>query len=700
MNTNTLPWNKRVRRWGQTNLSEQDPFHYDNEFWRGYWRETRTQGVIVNAGGIVAYYPSRFELHYRARFLGERDLLGEICAAAREEGMAVLARMDSNRATEDFYRAHPDWFTVNPSGEVGRAGERYIACLNSPYTREYLPEVLREITLRYRPDGFTDNSWSGPGRNWICHCAYCRQKFRAATSEDLPVRADWDQAVYRRWVRWSYACRAEIWDLNNRVTREAGGPDCLWLGMINGDPLHSHLSFCDLKDIAGRAEILMSDQQGRGSGGFGQNAQSGKLLHGLLGWDKNIPESMAMYVRGEQAFRKAAAPQLEARKWMVSGFAGGITPWWHHVGAAQEDRRQFKTAPTLLRWHADNEDVLYERRPVANIGLLWSHENIDFYGREQPGRRVAEPWRGFSQALMRARIPYLPLHADFLDQVDLDLLILPDLAALSDRQCGSLRGFVARGGSVIASGLAGMLDAEGQPRPDGGLADLWGVRCLDERLGAEGDRASWENASGHNYLRLNAPLTETDILPFGGTLQAVEALPGSEVYATYVPSFPIYPPETSWMRQARSELPAIVRQTYPSGGRGVYFAADIDRCFGRQGLPDHAWLLEDALGWALGEKRLLDVSGPGLVDCHLYRQDRRLILHLVNLSGCPRDGSGYLEENYPVGPLRVKVRLPGGFTPRRAICRVTGQSLALLSADEWALCTLPELTDHELIVLE
>ena len=380
----SLPWYRRVRRWGQTNLSEQDPVTYDAAFWRDYWRRTATQGVIVNAGGIVAYYPSRFELHYRAQFLGERDLFGEIVAAARAEGLAVLARMDSNRATEDFYRAHPDWFTVDAAGQVGRAGERYIACLNSPYTREYLPQVLREIIERYHPDGFTDNSWSGAGRGWICHCPYCREKFRMrGRAGFLPVRADWDDPVYRRWVRWSYACRTEIWDLNNRVTQAAGGPDCLWLGMVNGDPLNSHLSFCDLKSIGERAEILMSDQQGRGRSGFEQNAQSGKLLHGVLGWDKLIPESMAMYVRGEQAFRKASAPPLEAQKWMVSGFAGGISPWWHHVGAAQEDRRQFETALPLLDWHAANEDVLYDRTPLANVGLLWSHENIDFYGREQ-----------------------------------------------------------------------------------------------------------------------------------------------------------------------------------------------------------------------------------------------------------------------------------------------------------------------------
>src|SRR6266498_3137509 len=76
------PWYRRCYRWGQTNLTEIDPTRYDDTWWRQHWRRTRVQGVIVNAGGIVAYYPSRFPLHHRALYLGERDLYGEIVAAA------------------------------------------------------------------------------------------------------------------------------------------------------------------------------------------------------------------------------------------------------------------------------------------------------------------------------------------------------------------------------------------------------------------------------------------------------------------------------------------------------------------------------------------------------------------------------------------------------------------------------------------
>ena len=59
-----LPWFRRIYRWGQTNLTELDPSRYDSEWWREHWRRTRVQGVIINAGGIVAFYPSKYPLHH------------------------------------------------------------------------------------------------------------------------------------------------------------------------------------------------------------------------------------------------------------------------------------------------------------------------------------------------------------------------------------------------------------------------------------------------------------------------------------------------------------------------------------------------------------------------------------------------------------------------------------------------------------
>src|SRR5687768_3716986 len=77
-----VPWFRRITRWGQTNITEKDPLNYDIDWWRNHWKKTHTQGVIINAGGIIAYYPTKVPLHYKAQYLEGRDLFGDLCNAA------------------------------------------------------------------------------------------------------------------------------------------------------------------------------------------------------------------------------------------------------------------------------------------------------------------------------------------------------------------------------------------------------------------------------------------------------------------------------------------------------------------------------------------------------------------------------------------------------------------------------------------
>jgi hypothetical protein len=722
------PWYRRCVRWGQTNITEIDPTRYDIDWWREQWRRTEVQGVIVNAGGIVAYYPSRYPLTHYAEHLGERDMFGEVVAAAREEGLAVLARMDSNRVHEPFYVAHPDWMARDAEGEPYRAGEMYVTCVHSPYYDQYLPAVLREIAARYRPDGFTDNSFSGPNRHHISYSPYAARAFKEATSLDLPRRPDWDDPVYRRWIEWSYQRRLEIWDLNNEAAQEAGGPDCLWLGMTGGHVLGQGASLRDYEAICARSEIVMLDFQSRPAhGGLKQNGEVGKLVHGLLGWDKVIPESMAQYEHAaRQPFRVASKSVPEARLWMVEGFAGTIQPWWHHIGAYHEDRRQYKTPLPLMRWHAKHESYLLRRQPVATVGVVWSQRSNDVYVREAGETRFHQPWQGITQSLVRARIPYLPVYVDHIarDAEMLSTLILPNVGALSDAQCQAVHRYVEQGGSLIVSGETAMYDEEGQRRPEMALSDLLGVRILDAAHGSvEPVPSGWSDWRQHSYLRLHperraavdgpqtgqepplagarhpmlAGFDETDILPFGGRLQLVEAGEGTTVPATFIPAFPTYPPETAWMRIPDSGLPALVLAERANGARTAYLAADVDRCFGRDHLPDHATLLANLVRWAAGDTIPLAVKGGGYVDCHLYRQQGRMILHLVNLTGTD---TRPMYEFVPVGPLQVRVRLAEDVSGGACRLLVAGGQVPLSVEAGWARFEVGRIVDHEVAVIE
>lgn len=723
-----LPWYQSITRWGQVNITERDPLLYDINWWRGYWKRTNTKGIVVNAGGIVAYYPTKIPLHHKAEYLQGGDLFGDLCRAAHEDGLAVFARMDSNRAHKDFYQAHPDWFSMDITGNPYRAADLYVSCINSPYYSEYIPSILTEIAEMYHPEGFTDNSWSGLGRESICYCEYCRKSFKDTTGHDIPLAQDWDDRVYKNWIRWNYDRRLEIWDLNNRTTKAAGGANCIWSGMNSGSISDQSKSFRDFKAIAKKADIIMLDDQARSeTGGFQHNGEAGKLIHGILGWDKLIPESMAQYQAHKPWFRMASKPEPEARMWMIEGLAGGLQLWWHMVGAYHDDRRMYHNPEAIFHWQMVNESFLINRQPVATIGVVWSQENMDFYGRDNTEERVELPWHGMTKALIRARIPYLPVHADHIDRdaAGLSLLILPDLAVMSDDQVSAVKRFVSRGGSLVATGNTSLLDQWGEPRPDFALGDLFGAHLAQPRnlfIKEQAEKLAGE--SYHTYLRLTPELRdqvdgpykgteppvkskrhpvldgfgETDILPFGGLLEPLRLDPGTAVLLTFIPQFPVYPPESAWMRIPKTDIPGLLVREHSAGGRVVFIPADLDRQYGRSNLPDHANLLRNIIQWTAKDIPV-SVEGSGLVDTHLYRQAGRLILHLVNLTN-ENTWQQPLDELVPIGPLKVKLKLPPGLAGHYLRRLVAGGVIPSTVSNGWCHFEIRSILDHEVIVIE
>ncbi|WP_164730551.1 alpha-amylase family protein [Pelagibacterium montanilacus] len=726
----TEPWYRTTLRWGQTNLVEVDPLRYDGQWWREHWKKTQIQGVIVNAGGIVAYYPSKYPLHHRAETLGSRDLYGEIVDAARQEGLTVIARMDSNRVSQDFFQAHPDWMAVNADGAPYRRADKYVTCINSPYYNDYLPRVMEEIIERSSPDGFADNSWAGLPRDSICYCDHCREGFRAHSGHDLPRAHDWNSAIYRDWIRWNFACRTRLWELNNAVTMKAGGDHCRWMGMISGDVIYNGQRFIDLQAILSRSEIVMLDHQRRNAiDGFEGNTEAGKRLHQLVGWDRHIPESTPQYQLGSPAFRLATMPEAEIRLWATSGFAGGIQPWWHHIGSCHEDRRQYQTAEPLFAWHKDNQDVLFNRVPVADVGIVWSQQNHDFHGRDQATDRTMASYRGAVKSMDRAGLTYLPVHADDIAALpeSVKVLILPDMGALSDDHVAAIDAFARAGGSVIATSETGIRDAQGNTRDRLALEALFGVRREDAAHGGIGPAdPSLEVCDRHSYLRFaqelrggvygpadpeasrtaggRGPLFDgfdlTDTVPFGGHLPVFRTYEDVEVLATYVPPFPIFPPETSWMRDPRTDIPAITMRTTSAGGRLIWFIADLDRCFARDELPDHARLIANAVKWAIGGHPAVDLhGGNGLVSPTLYCQPGRSILHLNHrLTTSPIPGRQHTL--VASGPLSVRIKAPDGKTAAAARLRVADTDVTPAMENGYAEVDIEAVTDHEVVVID
>ena len=90
----TPSWVDKPMRWAQLTLVEDDPIKFDLKFWLDYFKRTKSDAVCLSAGGCVAYYPTSVPFHHRSKWLGDRDVFGELVAGCRKLGMVVIARTD------------------------------------------------------------------------------------------------------------------------------------------------------------------------------------------------------------------------------------------------------------------------------------------------------------------------------------------------------------------------------------------------------------------------------------------------------------------------------------------------------------------------------------------------------------------------------------------------------------------------------
>ncbi|PYV13906.1 MAG: hypothetical protein DMG07_13135, partial [Acidobacteria bacterium] len=483
-------WFDRPMRWAQLTLVENDPETYDPRFWLDYFKRVHADAACLSAGGCVAYYPTKVPLHHRSAWMKDSDPFGDLVAGCRKLGMVVVARTDPHAAHQDVYEAHPDWIAVDAEGRKRRhwaTPELWVTCALGPYNFEHMTEVTREIVRLYRVDGIFSNRWSGSG---MCYCEHCRRNFKAASGMELPRTADPRDPARRAHIVWREQRLFELWRLWDREIR-ALNPAARFIANAGGGAL----SNLDMKTIGELADTLFADRQARrGLAAPWSNGKNGKEYRATLG-RKPIVGIFSVGVEEPYRWKDSVQSDAEIRIWVSDGIANGLRPWFTKFSGTLHDHRWLKVVEEVYGWHHRAERYLRNEAPLARVALVFSQQTATFYGGERAAARVEDHTLGFYHALVEARIPFEMAHERCLEPERIDgfkVLVLPNIAALSERQCAALRDYVRRGGSLVATHETSLYDEWGVRRADFGLGDLFGARW----------RGRVEGPMQNSYLRL------------------------------------------------------------------------------------------------------------------------------------------------------------------------------------------------------
>ena len=700
-------WEWGPMRWVQICATEDDPGRYDKQFWIDFLKRTRTQGVCLSAGGVTAFYPTKVPFHYRSPYLGAGDMFGELTRACKAMDIRVLARVDPHAGHADMLAARPDWIAHNADGTPKRHPTDptlYLTCPNGPVTFEWMPQVLKEIVGGYPVDGIFGNRWAGSAG--ICHCAVCTREFKQASGFAVPASlANPQDAVVRAYLGWDDAKRyaqLKLWsDTVSAINPQAFFTPGTW-GRL------------DPKRLRQTIRSIYADRQGRsGNEPAWLNGRSAKEAYCLM---QDRPVS-GIFAVGETStpyrFMDSAQANPEIAAYLHDGMAHGFRPWMTKFKAEVFDKRWVPTIEKAYAWHAEHEAYFRNTDNLARVAMVQSTQTSTYYQPQTSTAAASTPLdaqslhgggaidavNGFYQALVESRIPF-----NFADERQLEpefigrykVLVLANVAALSNAQCARIRAFVAAGGAIVATQETSLYDEWGKRRANFGLADLFGcdfAGTVDYRV-----QNSYMTVHGPGPLTMGFDDTPRIM---GGTRQ-VHVTPHAgmgRAALTLVPSYPDLPMEKVYTDVRQTDIPMVYARSVGKG-RVVYFPADIDRTFWECSSGDHLAVLRNAVQWAAGEAQPMAVSGPGFVDVSYWRQRGSVAAHLVNLTN-PMAMRGYMREALPAGPYEVTLQLPVGAPPVKRVRLLEGGTPAeARQAGDILTVQVPRIIVHEVVAVD
>lgn len=594
----------------QTNLREIDA-DLDVEKVLDFIQQHGANTWLINAGGILAFYPSDLPFQTRNPYLSRRfsgDLLGDAVEAAHARGLRVMGRMDFSKVYPDIAHAHPEWCFVSPSGQRQVYEGLVSVCPSAPYYQERSFDVLTEVMDRYAVDGFFFN-WFGYneydyGRVYhgVCHCVSCAGTFSSATGLDQlpsgPGSEGYDD--------WKIHAARTVDELTGR--------------------LRAHIAQHrpDAALILGKKSDIIFHESNNAVGRELWHHATAEAVSAAKSVRADVPVLVNAVAFVDMPYRMAAEEPHHFAHYFAQAIARGANPSTYIMGppgAVNYDN--LPAAGEITRFHARFSEVYDGLMPAARIGCV--RPNRLSQSASDYEQSLAE-FRGFYSALQESHIPFdvVPLEslADMAVRGTLgryQVLVLPDVGSLDDASVAALDDYAEGGGGVVATGSSAVAGDRTQ------LTCLPSTTVRAVHQGFESNKSSYFNDDGVD-------------LPVVGTRRELAWKPGAIGHMTLLPPAPFGPPEKAYGHVATDD-PGYAGLSVGEGW-GVQFAWTVGRSYRELGTTNLRRAMIASIVSRVGSLPVVSVQMPEQLEVIVASNADSLVVHVLNFSGARRKSFG------------------------------------------------------------
>ena len=637
--------------------------------------------LLINAGGIMAFYPTQLDFHYRNPYLKDNNVLADIVRKCHEKGIKVIVRFDFSRVHESIFKAHPDWCYISPKGERIINTDMYVVSINAPYVQEKAFRIIEEVINNFPIDGIFLNMPGYQVNNpyeskyhGIDQNEYDKKRFAEFSGgKVLPAEENKADPLFQKYLEFK---KLTVEDWSERLHKLVKSKN-------------EQIAICTYSDKF--VDIIRHESQSMTTLPYWPYTASDNVGNAVNSFPDHIISNASIQQISFQSRYNAVEPE-ETRIRLYENLANGSGLDMSMMGDMRgyEDERSYPVFRKVYGFHQKNEAYFGKYKSIAKIAIVapgaW------------PNGEPMQEYRGIQLMLREAHIPFDIVEDGQIANLEqkvkgYKLVILPEITYLKPEAIRILKEASRQGTNLIATNRA-LFDS-----PET-LETLFGAKIEKKDNDGAGnylvpdDRSIFKSFKGQHMLFWKFNL---GLYNFSGADRKL--LP---VLAKGRPG----PPEIIGGHDSTGYY-ALAIKHHPKS-KAALFPVNLGRIYYMHGYQEHKNLLLDLISHMRPEiAQNFQTNAPARVETVWKEFIKNTpengskttsdgqILHLINLTGF--SGNTYFEP-LPVSNLQFRMRLSK--KPRKVFTLTDHKPLNFTWKDGTISVSLARLAEFESIVME
>ena len=637
-------WKKNNLRVIQTNLPAYEAATINPDSLLKDLENFSANTLLINAGGIMAFYPTELDFHYTNPFLKNNNMLADVVRKCHEKGIRVIVRFDFSRVHESIFKAHPEWCYISPKGERIINTDMYVVSINAPYVQDKAFKIIEEVISKFPVDGIflnmpgyqVNNPYEGKYHG-IDQNEYDKKRFAEySNGQALPTEENKADPLYQKYLAfkkftvedWSHRLNTLVKSKNNKI------------------------AICTYFDKY--VDIIRHESQSSTVLPYWPYTASDNVNNAVNSYPDHIISNSSIQQISFQSRFNAVEPE-EVRIRLYENIANGSGLDISMMGDMRgyEDERNYDVIRTVYAFHKKHELYFGKYKSVAKIAVIapgsW------------PSGPTMQEYRGIVLMLKEAHIPF-----DIIEDAQIEnqkdkvknykLIILPEITYLSKSSIQVISEASQNGTNLIATNKAFFDSPET-------LMDLFGAKVVTMDNDGAGNYLNPENKAIFKHF------TKQKMISWKFNLGLYDFKAADQTLLPILAKGRPGPPEIIGGHDPTGSF-AIGIKNHPKS-KAVLLPINIGRLYYMHGYEEHKYIMLDMINHIYPEAtQTIQTNAPARVEVVLQQytknvpkvnagsKENGMILHLVNLTGF--SGNTYFA---PLPVYQMKFKIKSDFKP-------------------------------------